>query len=233
MKSFINKFQRDWISDSAGNSAVQTAANSALPGSGAILGVLGSLFASKPNPNDWQGWDAQDSQNNRPPGTSVAWWVIHDGDNVQNEALNAISYMRTKMQGVQKVYDAASQQYGLNAAQFTAKLVDKFRRAGYPNEAAQFAAYYGNITTTATTPPPLNQPGAATPIAQSTVYTQMPSPTGSQILQTGTASTDTVLGSTTLTSQKNKTWLIIGIVGGVIVLAGVIWAVAKFTGKAK
>jgi hypothetical protein len=230
--SFLPNFQRDWISDAAGNGAVQTAANAAIPGSGAILGLLGNLFGSKPNPNDWKGWDAQDSQNSRPPGTSVAWWIITDGDSVQNEALNAISYMRTKTQGVQKVYEAAQEVYNLNAAQFTAKLVSKLNRAGYASEAAQFAAQMAGTTVTNSNPIPLNQPQAATPIAQSTVYSQMPQPP-----QTGTSNDTTSNtaqnGGASATDKQKKTWTIIAIVGGVIILAGVVLAVVKLTDKGK
>lgn len=231
--SFINTFQRDFLTDFAGNGAVQSSANAAAPGSGVLLGILGGLFANKPNPNDWKGWDAQDSQNNRPPGTTVAFWITTDGDSVQNEALNAISYMRTKTQGVQKVYDAALEQFGLDATAFTAKLVDKLKRAGYPNEAAQFAASYNNASLTNAQPIPLNQPGAATPIGQNTVHVQMPSPTGgTATLQYGTINDTTAAkAAADKAAATKKTWLIVGIVGGVIVLAGVIFAVVKLTKK--
>jgi hypothetical protein len=58
--------------------------------------LLTELFANKPNPNDWMGWDALDVQIGAPSGTNVLQWVILDGDSVQNEALNIVSYIKAK-----------------------------------------------------------------------------------------------------------------------------------------
>lgn len=61
--------------------------------------TLVSLFANKPNPNDWQGWDASDVRIKAPKGTNAINWVINDGDSVQNEALNLVRYIQANGTG--------------------------------------------------------------------------------------------------------------------------------------
>ena len=53
------------------------------------------MFSSKPNPNDWQGWDRQDYDAGRTQASTVRGYIIGDGDSIQNEALNIISYIKT------------------------------------------------------------------------------------------------------------------------------------------
>lgn len=58
-----------------------------------IFNSLSSLFSNRPNPNDWQGWNALDQKIGAPIGTNAINWIINDGDSVQNEALNIVSYI--------------------------------------------------------------------------------------------------------------------------------------------
>jgi hypothetical protein len=60
----------------------------------AQIDLMFSLFKNKPNPNDWMGWDALDVNIGAPIGTNALQWVILDGDSVQNEALNIVSYIK-------------------------------------------------------------------------------------------------------------------------------------------
>jgi len=60
----------------------------------AQIDLMFSLFKNKPNPNDWMGWDALDVKIGAPIGTNALQWVILDGDSVQNEALNIVSYIK-------------------------------------------------------------------------------------------------------------------------------------------
>ena len=57
----------------------------------AIPFIISAINRGKPNPNDWQGWNALDSKNRQPIGTSVVYWILNDGDSIQNEALNILS----------------------------------------------------------------------------------------------------------------------------------------------
>lgn len=60
----------------------------------AIATVMNSIRKGRPNPNDWQGWNALDQKEQKPIGTSVTGWIIKDGQSIQNEALNILSYIR-------------------------------------------------------------------------------------------------------------------------------------------
>ena len=63
------------------------------------VSTLVNLFSNKPNPNDWQGWDASDVRIKAPKGTNAINWVINDGDSVQNEALNIVRYIQANGTG--------------------------------------------------------------------------------------------------------------------------------------
>ena len=93
-----------------------------------IISLIGKK--GQPNPNDWQGWNALDSKNRQPIGTSVVHWIINDGDSIQNESLNILQYINS---------------YGLNNVlgynTFYNKTItiqdiaNKLQRGGYVNEA--------------------------------------------------------------------------------------------------
>lgn len=108
-----------------------------------VLQAVSSLWKSKPNPNDWMGWDAQDAQAGYPnSGRSTAWWIITNGDSPPNEASNAISYILNRSQ---KEPDKLPMWYFLpqNAvpgyAVTPAQLYNKLANNGYPQQATQLS----------------------------------------------------------------------------------------------
>lgn len=102
--------------------------------------TLTDLFANKPNPTDWVGWDALDQQIGAPSGTNVLNWVINDGDSIQNEALNIASYIKSK--GLDHLI-GYSTWFKRNIT--IEDIANKLMRGGYPQEAAAIkASYYAN-----------------------------------------------------------------------------------------
>lgn len=93
---------------------------------------LVNLFANKPNPNDWQGWDALDVRINAPKGTNAINWIINDGDSVQNEALNLVRYIQANGTG-----NILGRSTWFNRTITIEDLADKLSRGGYGQEAAQ------------------------------------------------------------------------------------------------
>ena len=98
----------------------------------AIPFIIAAINRGKPNPNDWQGWNALDSQMGFPIGTNVTGWIIKDGDSIQNEALNILQYIRAY--GTNNVLT-----YNIhwNRTITAQDLANKLRRGGYENEANQ------------------------------------------------------------------------------------------------
>ena len=97
------------------------------PISSAIATVLATAFASwndwfpgKANPNDWKGWD----------DSGAGYWVLTDGDSIQNEALNILQYINSY--GIDRVL-AYNKFY--NKTITLEDLVNKLRRGGYNKEA--------------------------------------------------------------------------------------------------
>jgi hypothetical protein len=93
--------------------------------------LVTELFANKPNPNDWMGWDALDVKIGAPSGTNVLQWVILDGDSVQNEALNIVSYIKAK--GLSKLLGYST---WFNRTITINDIADKLARGGFQQEAA-------------------------------------------------------------------------------------------------
>ena len=95
------------------------------------LKLLTELFANKPNPNDWMGWDALDVKIGAPSGTNVLQWVILDGDSVENEALNIVSYIKAK--GFSKLLGYST---WFKRTITINDIADKLARGGFQQEAA-------------------------------------------------------------------------------------------------
>ena len=93
--------------------------------------LVTELFANKPNPNDWMGWDALDVKIGAPSGTNVLQWVLLDGDSVQNEALNIVSYIKAK--GLNKLLGYST---WFNKTITINDIADKLARGGFQQEAA-------------------------------------------------------------------------------------------------
>ena len=124
------------------NNLANTAASLTNPVSAGLQAIktLTDLFANKPNPTDWVGWDALDQQIGAPSGTNVLNWVINDGDSIQNEALNIASYIKSK--GLDHLI-GYSTWFKKNIT--IEDIANKLMRGGYPQEAAAIkASYYAN-----------------------------------------------------------------------------------------
>lgn len=124
------------------NNLANTAASLTNPVSAGLQAIktLTDLFANKPNPTDWVGWDALDQQIGAPSGTNVLNWVINDGDSIQNEALNIASYIKSK--GLDHLI-GYSTWFKRNIT--IEDIANKLMRGGYPQEAAAIkASYYAN-----------------------------------------------------------------------------------------
>lgn len=127
---------------STANDITKTAASLTNPISAGLKAIetLTALFANKPNPNDWVGWDALDQQIGAPTGTNVLQWVILDGDSVQNEALNIVSYIKSK--GLNNLVGYST---WFKRTITIDDIADKLARGGFPQEAAAIkASYYAN-----------------------------------------------------------------------------------------
>jgi hypothetical protein len=157
------------------NSFSSTASSFTNPVSAGLKAIetLSSLFANKPSPNDWVGWDAQDRQNNQWDGSSVRGYVLNDGDSVQNEALNIVSYIKSK--GIDKLINSGHpvtvQGTGWRDVTID-EIVAKLARGGYGQEATNIKnAYFFALNSrpaqndTYTQPkPPIVSPSAPIPL---------------------------------------------------------------------
>jgi len=117
----------------------------------AHIKLLADLFANRPNPNDWVGWDALDQQIGAPTGTNVLNWVINDGDSVENEALNIISYIKSK--GFNNLIGYST---WFKRTITLDDIADKLKRGGFLAEANAFKEQYTNEIKNSLTKPPEN-----------------------------------------------------------------------------
>lgn len=84
-----------------------------------LLPGIFDMFSKKPNPQDWTGWSFGDAKH----------WTVTDGDSVQNEALNIISYIGAH--GLDGML-----QDGFGVPKVTVQqIASKLQRGGYINEA--------------------------------------------------------------------------------------------------
>ncbi len=108
-----------------------------VPGWGtAISSVLKIFkgFGSVPNPNDWMGWERLETGVGQPVGTGAQTWVMMDGDDARNEAVNILSWIQNK--GIETVLNenwAIKNRFG----RFTTfqDLINKLQRSGFSSEA--------------------------------------------------------------------------------------------------
>jgi len=96
------------------------------------VSTLVNLFSNKPNPNDWQGWDALDVRIKAPRGTNAINWIINDGDSVQNEALNLVRYIQAN--GTNNILGFST---WFNRNITIEDLADKLSRGGFQQEARE------------------------------------------------------------------------------------------------
>lgn len=108
-----------------------------VPGWGtAIASVLKIFkgFGSVPNPNDWKGWPGVDVQYGNPYGSQVQHWVVFDGDDTRNEAVNILSWIQNN--GIDSVLNenwVTKRDFGRFVT--PQDLINKLQRAGFTSEA--------------------------------------------------------------------------------------------------
>lgn len=100
-----------------------------------IANALEKLFGKKDPPSSyWMAWERIDDQYGNPRGASAQHWVMFDGDDVKNEALNILAYIRQN--GIEKVLAQNSTTLRDAGRYLTPDdLLNKLRRAGYEQEA--------------------------------------------------------------------------------------------------
>lgn len=134
--------------------ALMSMANGVLGGSGGnaqnqggglmdSLNKITNLFANKPNPNDWMGWDDQDRRFNAPLGMGAMNWVNQDGSSVENEAANIISYVKSK--GTVRFILDVNRAWPPQQQITPQKLESKLRRGGFPEIGQQLAQRLQNV----------------------------------------------------------------------------------------
>lgn len=134
----------------------ETAASLTNPISAGLKAIetLSALFANKPNPNDWVGWDEQDRQAGRTQGSTTRGYILGDGDSVQNEALNIVSYIKSKGLDVLikgnpsgNYGDTRVAKDGISWRDVTIdEIVDKLSRGGYAQEAKAIKDSYYSLS---------------------------------------------------------------------------------------
>ena len=129
----------------------------------AQIDLMFSLFKNKPNPNDWMGWDALDVKIGAPIGTNALQWVILDGDSVQNEALNIVSYI--KANGTKNLLGFSK---WFNRTITINDIADKLARGGFLEEANYIKLQ--NLPAVTNVTPPVQ---TITPISNTPTQTKM------------------------------------------------------------
>lgn len=111
-----------------------------------IISIASNIFKTKPNPNDWKGWDAQDQAGGQWDGSSVRGWVLNDGSDVANEALNIASYI--KANGI-KTLTNSGRPYTVDGQGWRDvtldEIAEKFKRGGLAQEAQALKQASNNI----------------------------------------------------------------------------------------
>lgn len=113
-----------------------------------LVDILGSMFGKGDAPgNYWMAWERIDQQYGNPIGASAQHWIMFDGDSVQNEALNLISYIQNSDSTLEKVLGKNSTTLR-DAGRYVTfdDLTEKLRRGGYANEADQLQDIYKSLT---------------------------------------------------------------------------------------
>jgi hypothetical protein len=125
-----------------------------------IANLVSNLFQNKPNPNDWVGWDKQDYGFGKTQGSTVRGYILGDGDSVQNEALNIVSYINaygldilTKGNPSATTGDKRLAKDGKSWRDVTiAEIANKLQRGGYPQEAQAIITKNNNAVVDLITP---------------------------------------------------------------------------------
>jgi hypothetical protein len=91
-------------------------------------------FGKVQSPDFWRGWAALDSKAGLMLGTNAATWVLQDGDSVQNEGVNLISWINNY--GLETIVNENAHIKGRFGKFITVNdLANKLRRGGFNEEA--------------------------------------------------------------------------------------------------
>lgn len=104
-----------------------------------VFSFATKFFGNRANPEDWRGWDEQDRANGQWVGSSVRGWVLNDGDDPRNEAVNIVSYI--KANGLKNLTNSGHPTtiVGQGWRDVTIdEIENKLQRAGFYDEADQF-----------------------------------------------------------------------------------------------
>lgn len=108
------------IGDVNGDALAELASFTGIPGAGTFTKILTGILGNKPNPNDWRNWTPGD----------VKQWTVNNGDSVQNEATNIISYINAH--GLKDIID--SDAYGRDRVTIQ-QIAQKLIAGGFPEQA--------------------------------------------------------------------------------------------------
>ena len=131
----------------AANIAVNVATGNWIAAGMQLGQALSSLFGRRDAPGDyWKAWERIDQQYSNPIGSSAQHWIMIDGDSVQNEALNLISYIQNNDPDLVKVLSPNRVTMRDTGRYATFEdLLDKLRRGGFRTEADQIKAVYDQL----------------------------------------------------------------------------------------
>lgn len=106
---------------------------------------IASLFNGKVSPNHWKGWRALDDKIGAPRGTNAINWVINDGDSVQSEALNIVSYMNSIDEtGSKGILEMLGYSTWFKREITVNDIANKLKKGGFPIEAQALLAEANN-----------------------------------------------------------------------------------------
>lgn len=112
-----------------------------------IAQALQQLFGKKDAPGDyWKAWEQIDMQYGNPIGASAQHWIIFDGDSIQNEALNIISYIQNVDQDLKKILSPNATTMR-DAGRYVTidDLISKLNRGGFSSEASKIRDIYNKF----------------------------------------------------------------------------------------
>jgi hypothetical protein len=112
-----------------------------------LVDSLKGLFGGNDNPQDyWQAWERIDQQYGNPIGASAQHWILFDGDSVQNEALNIVSYISSNDPDLSKTLGKNSTTLRDAGRYVTfSDLLNKLRRGGYSQSADELQKVYDDL----------------------------------------------------------------------------------------
>lgn len=131
----------------AANFTINVASGNLVAAGAQLVDTLISLFGKKDSPGDyWKAWDSIDQQYGNPRGAQVQHWILFDGDSVQNEGLNIVSYIQNNDPDLSITLGKNSTTLR-DAGRYVTfdDLLEKLRRGGYASQADQLNEIYNSL----------------------------------------------------------------------------------------